>query len=162
MEDKRTQARSYMSRYVGDLTVEQINAIEDGIYRDAVAEIHPTENLTSHMRYYTSRVNTITANLRQDIQPCNTYLLQSIKDGIVLPENVGGLSSTEINPSSHQAKLIKAEATQLIYGKQVATTSLIKCRCGGETTYTEKQTRSADEAMTVTVTCQRCGKSWRD
>ena len=40
--------------------------------------------------------------------------------------------------------------------------SLIKCfRCGGPVEWYEKQTRSADEAITQFCTCKKCGHKWR-
>lgn len=39
---------------------------------------------------------------------------------------------------------------------------LIQCRCGSrKTSYVEKQTRSADESMTVFAKCHTCGKRWK-
>lgn len=45
-----------------------------------------------------------------------------------------------------------------------ATTDAFKCgKCGKrQCTYYEKQTRSADEPMTVFITCQACGNKWRN
>jgi transcription elongation factor S-II len=41
-------------------------------------------------------------------------------------------------------------------------TSLQCGKCGQrKVTYTEAQTRSADEPMTLFCTCMNCGKSWR-
>ncbi len=39
-----------------------------------------------------------------------------------------------------------------------------KCRrCGSDKTqYQQKQTRSADEPMTVFIECMACGKRWRE
>lgn len=48
--------------------------------------------------------------------------------------------------------------------RQKATTDAHKCRrCGGrECTFYELQTRSADEPMTVFVSCVLCGASWKN
>lgn len=40
--------------------------------------------------------------------------------------------------------------------------ALIRCpRCGGPATWTEKQTRGADEATTQFCRCRRCHHAWR-
>lgn len=39
---------------------------------------------------------------------------------------------------------------------------LLQCKCGSKkTSYYEKQTRSADEPMTVFAKCHTCGKRWK-
>ena len=52
---------------------------------------------------------------------------------------------------------------KLLEGKAAAATDMFKCnRCGKrETTYYEMQTRSADEPMTIFITCVNCGKKWK-
>ena len=45
-----------------------------------------------------------------------------------------------------------------------AVKGLFKCtKCGSEETISsQKQTRSADEPMTIFITCLKCGKKWRE
>ena len=48
--------------------------------------------------------------------------------------------------------------------KKEAMTDQFKCRkCGSrETCYYEMQTRSADEPMTIFITCLNCGNRWKN
>jgi hypothetical protein len=39
--------------------------------------------------------------------------------------------------------------------------ALIVCSCGGRATWSLRQTRGADEAMTQFCECKSCGKKWR-
>ena len=40
--------------------------------------------------------------------------------------------------------------------------AMIRCKkCGGRAEWTQRQTRSADEAMTVFATCTKCRRTWR-
>ena len=56
-----------------------------------------------------------------------------------------------------------AKELRLLEGNKMAATDMFKCnRCGKrETTYYEMQTRSADEPMTIFITCCNCGKKWK-
>jgi DNA-directed RNA polymerase subunit M/transcription elongation factor TFIIS len=64
------------------------------------------------------------------------------------------------------ARSLQAEAYRLAHGaKEIE--SVVKCRCGGNTTVRCSQTRSADEAMTEFYRCvggngrAGCGRSWK-
>lgn len=59
------------------------------------------------------------------------------------------------------ATVAKNEVNDIAGDKKVAATDLIRCKCGGKTILSEKQTRSCDEAMTVEALCVDCGKRFR-
>ena len=38
---------------------------------------------------------------------------------------------------------------------------MVRCKCGGRAEWSQRQTRSADEAMTTFATCTKCHRTWR-
>jgi DNA-directed RNA polymerase subunit M/transcription elongation factor TFIIS len=126
------------------LTDEEIFDMESGIYE-------ASRNVTC----YTTQAKIIYLHLTSE----NNYLLPAVRDGRLTFRSMGFMSESEMNPEKWQSAMNKiAEAKQVSHGPQVVPSDIIKCRCGGQTTFTESQTRSCDEAMTIKATCLKCGK----
>lgn len=70
---------------------------------------------------------------------------------------------TEINKYLNENVPISAFIEETV-DTRIANTVGIKCKkCGSENIYSEsKQTRAADEAMTVFYTCLDCGNRWKN
>ena len=75
------------------------------------------------------------------------------------------MSSYELYPENWKElsdkQLIREQ--KILEGNKSRATDQFKCKkCGKrECTYYEMQTRSADEPMTIFITCLNCGKHWR-
>jgi transcription elongation factor S-II len=71
----------------------------------------------------------------------------------------------ELNPTRWKTQFDNQqmrEKRQLEGDRSMATDMFLCKRCGKrECTYYEMQTRSADEPMTIFITCLNCGKHWR-
>ena len=158
--DLRKKIKSTLTSKLGpdtsaNLSEQDLEELEEGIYTSSIL-MNP---LKSHIHAYTSQAKMIYLHLSPDSYIKNTYLLESIKNKTLKIRNLGSMNECDMNPSKWQGSLSKlAEAKQVSHGAQVVASDIIKCRCGGQTTFTEQQTRSSDEAMTIKATCLKCGK----
>ena len=95
----------------------------------------------------------------------NTRLLDRVQEGEFALEAIPQMTSYELFPEKWKEladkQLIREQ--KLLEGDRSRATDQYKChRCGKrECTYYELQTRSADEPMTIFITCLNCGKRWR-
>lgn len=105
------------------------------------------------------------SNLHSESPVKNPRLLQRVRDGELSMADLARLDDMELYPENW--KRLQDQQTvreqKLLEGKAAASTDMFKCgRCGKrETTYYEMQTRSADEPMTIFITCCNCGKKWK-
>ena len=95
----------------------------------------------------------------------NKDFMNKIINGGIDPKQIAFLSHQEINPERWKDIIDKKkirDESKLTTGVK-SNTSLYTCkRCKSkECTFVEVQTRSADEASTIYVTCNNCGKNWR-
>ncbi|KNC46881.1 transcription elongation factor S-II [Thecamonas trahens ATCC 50062] len=111
---------------------------------------------------YKRRGRAIAAVLRDEKNPLPLQLLQ----GSMSTEMFMGLSDEDlVNPDVRDT--IKAAKIQgdkdMAMAEVMAETDMFKCgKCKErKCTYYQLQTRSADEPMTVFVTCTNCGNKWR-
>ena len=92
-------------------------------------------------------------------------ILKKILSGKIKPQDIPGLTFQQVFPE-HWKKLMdeKYKKEKMLYEeKQEAMTTQYKCgRCKSrKCTYYELQTRSADESMTIFITCINCGNRWK-
>lgn len=113
---------------------------------------------------YKNRVRSRVSNLKD---PKNPLLREGVLTGGILPERMATMTAVEM--ANDDLKKARAEFTkQAINDHQLAqaqgtTTDLLKCgKCGKrKCSYTQAQTRSADEPMTTFVLCLDCGHRWK-
>ena len=111
------------------------------------------------------RARQIATNFDPNSYVKNTDLFNLFKDGSLTFDSLAPMSCYELFPSkwkeSFDLQQIR-ENKQLEGNRSMATDQFLCTRCWKrECTYYEMQTRSADEPMTIFITCLNCGKHWR-
>jgi DNA-directed RNA polymerase subunit M/transcription elongation factor TFIIS len=140
--------------------------IEKSLFNWAVREAKDKQSISiqwdspNFVQLYVDRLRSIYRNLTD----CRAFMLR-VARGEVPPERVGFMSHQEMNPERWDdiVELKKMRDASKYQSNLVANTDLYKCsRCRStKCNYTTQQVRSADEAMTVFVTCLSCGKQWK-
>ncbi len=115
---------------------------------------------------YRQKVRSVFSNIHPASPVKNPRLLNRVIDGEFKLEELPMMTSYEMYPEKWfelKDKLLQREQ-KILEGNKSRATDQFKCRrCGKrECTYYELQTRSADEPMTIFVTCLNCGKEWRN
>jgi transcription elongation factor S-II len=113
---------------------------------------------------YKNRVRSRVINLKDSKNP---KLRESVRLGIISPERLAVMASEEM--ASDELKELRAKFTKeaiddhQMARTQGAKTSLLKCsKCKkNNVSYSEMQTRSADEPMTTFAYCLECGHRWK-
>ena len=114
---------------------------------------------------YRQMVRSVFSNIHPKSPVNNPRLLQRVIEGEFPLSRIPTLTSYEMYPENWfelKDKLIQREQ-KILEGNKSRATDQFKCRrCHKrECTYYELQTRSADEPMTIFITCLNCGKEWR-
>ena len=116
-------------------------------------------------KMYVNKCRSIYSNINNESYIKNINLLQKIKEKEIDTDNLAYMSFQELYPEHWKQMLDdKYKKEQMLYeNKLEAMTDQFKCgRCKSrECTYYELQTRSADEAMTIFITCLTCGNRWK-
>jgi DNA-directed RNA polymerase subunit M/transcription elongation factor TFIIS len=150
----------------GTVSASNTQNIEKSVYNWAIREANTKQLVRIQwdnplfVQLYVDRLRSVYTNIST-----NPDLVARIVSGEILPETVGGMTHHEMNPARWNDVIeMKKKRDQSKYKmNMVANTDLYKCskckstRCN----YTTQQIRSADEAMTVFVTCLSCGKQWK-
>ncbi|XP_046856789.1 transcription elongation factor S-II-like [Xenia sp. Carnegie-2017] len=113
---------------------------------------------------YKARIRSRVSNLRD---PKNEKLREAVLSGEITPERMAKMTAEEM--ANDEIKTLRKKFTkEAINDAQMAVTAgtptdLFKCgKCQKRhCTYTQVQTRSADEPMTTFVYCQECGNRWK-
>jgi DNA-directed RNA polymerase subunit M/transcription elongation factor TFIIS len=147
-----------------------IRSLEKGIFE---AAFHYAQNnyiprswkSLQFQESYRQIVMSVFSNLHPQSPVKNTRLLSRVIDGEFTLSAIPSMTSYEMFPENWFAlkdKLLQREQ-KILEGNKSRATDQFKCRrCQKrECTYYELQTRSADEPMTIFITCLNCGKEWR-
>jgi len=114
---------------------------------------------------YLSNVRKIVGNLDTTSYINNKELLQRYKNKEITLEEICSMDYYSLYQSKWKEAIERQkmiEKLQLEGNKSLATEQFLCTKCfKRECTYYEMQTRSADEPMTIFITCLNCGKNWR-
>lgn len=114
---------------------------------------------------YVNKMRSLWMNMNDKSYVGNTSMIQAVKKGDIKTKNIASLTHQEMYPEIWKDLIdakIKRDQYKFAVDKRGAT-SEFKCRkCKQrECSYTQLQTRSADEPMTTFVTCLNCGNFWK-
>ncbi|KAJ5114858.1 hypothetical protein NUU61_000617 [Penicillium alfredii] len=113
---------------------------------------------------YRTKIRSLFQNLKNKSNP---NLRVRVLNGEIDPDRFVRMSSDELRSAEqreadNKIKKENMDKAMVAQAERSISTSLQCGKCGQrKVTYTEAQTRSADEPMTLFCTCLNCGKSWR-
>ena len=162
----RTKARRRLAEALGDdaqLAAKVESAIWNAILQSFAAHERYWGNAKFKYRY-TQKVLSIAFNV---CHPQNPQLGQRVRDGDLPPKMLVRMHHYEMFPAKWQPiferMAHRALRRQLTVDIDKVPEGMLQCGAckSKKTTFTEMQTRSADEPMTVFALCLSCGKRWR-
>ena len=110
------------------------------------------------VQIYIDRLRTVYTNL-------NDTIIEQITAGAIKPHIVAFMTHQELNPDKWAALIdakSKRDANKFETNIAAATDTFTCRKCkGNQCTYYQMQTRSADEPMTVYISCCNCGNRWK-
>jgi len=113
---------------------------------------------------YKSRIRSLYQNLRSKT---NTSLRARVLSGAISPTTLVGMSPEDMKSEERreeEKKMMKENMDKAMVAQEdrSISTHLTCGKCGQKkVTYTQAQTRSADEPMTTFCTCLNCGNRWK-
>jgi transcription elongation factor S-II len=143
----------------------QSDNLEKGIYNWALKEsttrkvVKKWDNLY-FIEIYQNHLRSIYINLKN-----NPKLLNLIQSGEMKAHEIAFMTHQEMKPEKWEAlidRLAKLNKNKFEVNLQAATDTFTCRKCKSKKcTYTQVQTRSADEPMTTFVSCIDCGCRWK-
>lgn len=159
-------------KFVGILDdPKMIRNLEKGIYNETIqyAKTHKFSCKWSErafLQHYAAKARTVWINLNSETYVGNTLLIERVKAGEILPQNLAFMRPDELMPENWRDLIEKRYKKDKMLQdlEKSGATDQFKCRkCGKrQCKFYEMQTRSADEPMTVFITCINCGNRWKN
>ena len=158
-------------RFLEDkFSADDIRSLEKGIfeatYSSAQKNYIPRNwKVPQFVEMYRQITRSVLSNIHPDSPVKNVRLLSRVVEGEFTLSSIPSMTAYDMFPEhwfSLKDKLLQREQ-KILEGNKSRATDQFKCRrCQKrECTYYELQTRSADEPMTIFITCLNCGKEWR-
>jgi len=165
MNDYRKNVLEHLNKYVSS---ENSNDIERSIFNWTIvtSEQNSITRLwtnTIFKNLYIEKAANIIDNINPDSHIGNKNLILKIKNGTIDPSNIVNMSPYDIFPEKWELIIKRQENTIIEKEREKAYTDQFKChKCKQKKcTYYQMQTRSADEPMTVFITCVNCKNKWK-
>jgi len=147
-----------------------IAELEKGVYNASIDEakkrlVPLTWDHTIFKWVYTMIAKRTVSNLHPDSYVGNKSLIERWKEGEFTLDTIGHWTSYELQPANW--KELKDQQfrrdKRILEGNLAMATDRFRCsRCKKKLcSYYELQTRSADEPMTIFISCLNCGKNWK-
>lgn len=140
--------------------------IEKGIFNYAIKEATNQKIIKKwqnkyFVQLYKDRFRSVYINLKT-----NNHLVNQLKNEEIKPKVLAFMTHQEMCPDQWNEliqKKIKREESKYV-NRTEASTDIYQCRkCKSrKCTYYSVQIRSADEPMTVFISCLSCGKNWKN
>jgi DNA-directed RNA polymerase subunit M/transcription elongation factor TFIIS len=167
--------RCKMTAALGDLfkgicNEEEVQRLERCIYNASIRHAiqRHVGRTWSHKPFgelYRMVAKTIAANFHPSSYVKNMELFERWRAGQTTFEDICGMDSYQMFEGRWRDNFVaqQAQEKRQLEGNRAMATDRFTCtRCWKkECTYYEMQTRSADEPMTIFITCLNCGKHWR-
>jgi DNA-directed RNA polymerase subunit M/transcription elongation factor TFIIS len=153
------------------LDTDELHELERSMYNGAIrrASQRHIGKVWTHapfLELYTMFAKQISVNLLPTAYVNNTELFAKYKAGEVPFKDISEMDSYQLFEDRWKDCFLEQqirEKRQLEGNKAMATDRFLCKRCHKrECTYYELQTRSADEPMTIFITCLNCGKHWKE
>jgi DNA-directed RNA polymerase subunit M/transcription elongation factor TFIIS len=162
----RRRARGALAAVAGDAAMAE--DLERGIFNAAVA-FATAKGIVRNWQNprfaeaYVSAYRYVRGNLDPSCYVGNTRLFARLVEGEFAPHEVPSMRPEHAFPEVWKDVLDRKVLKDSYRDKPESMTDQYKCKkCKkNKTAYTELQTRSADEPMSVFISCLTCGNRWR-
>ena len=170
-DDNTSSVRKTIKNIIAKTLPEVNNCdLEMAIFNSAIKEserIHVVSHWKNPLfeNVYKTVARRVITNLDKNSPVKNNRLIQRLHDNEFTMDELAMKNSYDLFPEQWKElsdRQIQREQ-RLLEGNKGMATNIFKCHgCGKrECTYYEMQTRSADEPMTIFITCLNCGKRWK-
>jgi DNA-directed RNA polymerase subunit M/transcription elongation factor TFIIS len=150
-----------------DLNDDLVNQFEKSCYDKSLVDaerLKCSRNFDQYKNLYMGICRHIIANLKEDNTINNVKFIEMVNSGQITPEEAIELSPQEMHTDRWRVLLERKQVDldKLIKDPE-STTDMFRCgKCRrNKCKYFERQDRSADEPMTLHITCCYCGNYWK-